>query len=731
MLALKFVSVTALVGLAVVAAIYLPRRFARTIDGLSARQRNYLDTFSPRWIDGCIVLSAGLSLVLELAVIRWQGAIFELFAFYKNFTLLACFLGLGLGYALANRSHIPLLMSVPLLSWQIVLLTITRYGPPGWNTGLLRATPFAEQFHMGLGHVRSSQYASVMLLLVVVFVLTALAFVPIGQLCGCLMNRRPKLRAYGLNLLGSLGGVVLMHGLSAARTPPLIWLGLCFAAMLAFQAFHRRLLLFGGAGCLLGLLALAWPTTFLWEQVYSPYQLIERGPGERGLCTIRAAGHYYQRILDFDAALRDPALHASVAYYALPYQVHGHPGRVAVVGAGTGNDAAMALRMGASQVDAIEIDPAILDIGIAYHPHRPYQDPRVRAIVEDARSFLRRGRDSYDLIVYGLLDSHTLLGPGTNVRLDSFVYTVEAFREARRRLAPDGTLSLAFTVLAPEQGRKIYRMLQEAFDGQAPACVRGHYDGAVVFLQRQGGAVELPAGLLGGGELEDAAASFADPTLHADVSTDDWPFFYMPRRVYPTSYVLVLGILLVVSVVLVWPFFQGQTPWGRGDFFFLGAGFMLVETKGITELGLTFGNTWQVLSIVLASILVMAFLANALVGWMRWNSLVPTYLLLSASLLLGLFVTKAGFAPTPAGRLGAVAVLTCPLFFSGLVFSSLLQRSQDVSGAMAANLVGAICGGLLEYNSMYFGLSSLYWIALMLYAASFSISLLHTCGAKG
>jgi hypothetical protein len=82
------------------------------------------------------------------------------------------------------------------------------------------------------------------------------------------------------------------------------------------------------------------------------------------------------------------------------------------------------------------------------------------------------------------------------VRLDSFVYTVEAFREARTRLKDGGVLSLAFALLSPEQGRKIYLMLQEAFDGAPPIAIRAYYDGAVIFLHRKGRPIESPPDLL-------------------------------------------------------------------------------------------------------------------------------------------------------------------------------------------------------------------------------------------
>ncbi|MGZ3291525.1 MAG: hypothetical protein ACXU87_26200, partial [Xanthobacteraceae bacterium] len=49
-----------------------------------------------------IVLVTMLSLLLELVLIRWLASMFPVYSFYKNFTMLACFLGLGAGYAVAE-----------------------------------------------------------------------------------------------------------------------------------------------------------------------------------------------------------------------------------------------------------------------------------------------------------------------------------------------------------------------------------------------------------------------------------------------------------------------------------------------------------------------------------------------------------------------------------------------------------------------------------------------------
>ena len=270
-LALKVVTVVLLVIVGGAAVFFLPRRFAGDIDRLSQEQSRLADSLPPTWLDWAIFGAAGLSLLLELAVIRWQGAVFEVFAFYKNFSLLACFLGLGLGYALSKRLPIPLFFTIPLLAWQMLLFVVSRHGPEGWTSGVFMLAPVLEVHHMGLYGFQAdlksvAYYGAVLYLLAAVFVLTALAFVPVGQLCGSLMNQRQRLRAYGLNLLGSLLGVSAMLGLSMLWTPPLVWFSLCFAALLVFQPLNSRLLLSSVLAGLLGLVALGWPVTFLWEQ---------------------------------------------------------------------------------------------------------------------------------------------------------------------------------------------------------------------------------------------------------------------------------------------------------------------------------------------------------------------------------------------------------------------------------------------------------------------------------
>jgi spermidine synthase len=701
---------------------WLLRRWDGGLERADREQAGFLASGLPdRWVGIAIVVSAALSLFLELAIIRWQAAVFPFFAFYKNLSLLSCFAGLGLGYSLGRRSRSLLFLTLPLLCWQFLFMTCMRYGLTRDQSMSLYVLPFREQLNIGLPRAAHFYYSlQTYYVLAVVFLLTALAFLPIGQLCGCLMERRGKLTGYGLNLLGSLAGVLLIFLVSAFWTPPTLWFLIAFAALLPFYVRRASSLMVGAGFAVLALAILECPASPALQRIYSPYQLLEVGHDLRGLIEVRAAGHYYQRVQNFSHGAEDSAQQRIKDYYELPYQVVSRPSDVAVVGAGTGNDVAAALRGGAGHVDAIEIDPAILLLGREAHPEHPYSDARVRAVVNDARSFLRTTDQRYDLIVFGLLDSHTLLSQASSVRLDSFVYTVQAMREARARLKPNGMISLAFSVMNDQLGRKIYLMLQQAFDGRPPVCIQVGYDAGVVFLESQGGAISLPAGFLEQRGFFEKTADYANPAVQADVSTDDWPFFYMPQRVYPFSYLLMVGLVLALSLLLIASLLPERTGSGNFPFFLLGAGFMLVETKSITELGLTFGNSWQVIGLVIAGIMIMAFLANLVVQRVALRRATLPYAFLLTSLLLGWWISGAGgLSSTWMGRLGTIVVLTSPLFFSGIVFSTLLKTRGEISGVMSANLFGAMCGGLLEYNSMYFGFRFLYLMAAGLYVLAF------------
>ncbi|MDX1524112.1 MAG: hypothetical protein R3264_20955, partial [Anaerolineae bacterium] len=139
------------------------------------------------------------------------------------------------------------------------------------------------------------------------------------------------------------------------------------------------------------------------------------------------------------------------------------------------------------------------------------------------------------------------------------------------------------------------------------------------------------------------------------------------------------------------------------------------------ELALFYGSTWFVISIVIGAILIMAFLANLMVTKIGAPDAKVTYGLLFISLIAGYFVSSVSlnFLPLWLDQLVRVTVLTIPIFFSGIAFSTQLQSYASVDKALSANLLGAMFGGFLEYNAMYFGFQSLYILALVMYLLAF------------
>ena len=128
--------------------------------------------------------------------------------------------------------------------------------------------------------------------------------------------------------------------------------------------------------------------------------------------------------------LQQPGSPYEQAYRETPDNPHR---QVLVIGAGNGNDVAVALANGARSVDAVEIDPRLQEIGAQLHPARPYDNPRVHATSTTAGPSSSGRTRKYDLIVLALPDSLTLVPGASNLRLESYLFTKQAFS---RRVTP-------------------------------------------------------------------------------------------------------------------------------------------------------------------------------------------------------------------------------------------------------------------------------------------------------
>ena len=111
----------------------------------------------------------------------------------------------------------------------------------------------------------------------------------------------------------------------------------------------------------------------------------------------------------------------------------------------------------------------------------------------------------------------------------------------------------------------------------------------------------------------------------------------------------------------------------------------------------------------------MAFFSNLLVAKVQFKNVLLPGVLLIAALAVSALVSRHVITGLEGSPWAMTAVLTCPILFSGIVFSTLISREKDIGSVMAMNILGALCGGVLEYNAMYFGYGALYVIAIGIY----------------
>jgi len=401
--------------------------------------------------------------------------------------------------------------------------------------------------------------------------------------------------------------------------------------------------------------------------------------------------------------------------YLAAYQYVSRFDTVLVVGSGSGNDVSLLLGYGAKYIDAVEIDPVIADIGISGSPQHAYADPRVHLHIDDARAFLRKTQRKYDLIIFGTLDSQTLLSGMSSVRLDNYVYTVESFASARARLKPDGTLLAYHMSAKPYIAANIYQMLGEAFGSRPGIIFRPGYLFNIVFVAGVGAKAVPP--------LE--PAHLAELTTVRDLPHDNWPYLYLAGKTIPAHYLEALLSVLLIAALFI-GVGGGNAIRAGTDFamFLMGAGFLLVETKSVTEMSLLFGSTWTVNVLVFASILVMVLAANLLVLRRPPKSTQRLFGGLLATLALAYAVPASvllRFGNMTQWSIGGLLV-ALPVFFAALIFSTLFRRRTDATRALAYNLLGAIVGGMVEYSSMIFGIKALYVLAAAIYIGAMLLS---------
>jgi SAM-dependent methyltransferase len=630
-------------------------------------------------------------LFVELALIRWTGSNVLHLSYFSNFVLLGSFLGVGLGFLRSGKQwdasawwpvllapFVAFVLAFPVQvnqnSEQILYFTgVKPTGAPAWVT------------------------------LPVIFLAVAAVMTCLGEGVGRLFPHFPALKAYRLDLVGSLLGIGSFTVLSFLHAPPIGWGLLAAAGNLTIHLPRLPRLPLVALGLLVVLLGLESLSAGV---SWSPYYKI-RVKVRAGGTDISVNGIPHQTIFDITTA--------DLGLRLAPYQraPRNKLGNVLVVGAGNGTDVALALSRGARAVDAVEIDPRLAQLGRELQPNHPYQDPRVHLHIDDGRAFLQRTTARYDLILFALPDSLTLVSGNSSLRLESYLFTREAISTARSHLAPGGAFAMYNSYRKTWLVDRYGETLDQVF-GHAP-CVDSVGGG-----NRQ---AALVIGLTPADQSCDAVWRPATSPVPVP-ATDDHPFPYLYQRGIPSYYLVVLLAVLLSALVAVRTVagpIRRMRPFA--DLFCMGAAFLLLETRYVTGFALLFGTTWLVNAIVFAGVLVAVLLAVE-ASRLRLPRPAVLYVALGVTLAIAYAVPLSALLAlaAPVRLVAAVALAFAPVFCANLIFA---RRFADTSGstvAFGANLLGALLGGTLEYGGLIVGYRALILLAAALYLLAFVLT---------
>ena len=637
-------------------------------------------------------------LFVELALIRWTAANNVYVTNATNFVLLASFLGIGLGFlnAKSNRDFVrwaPLAMVLLVafvLAFPVILATLA--GPHPYQ-GLFGTQALPRPVSLA-----------------VIFVLSTAVMAGFGQAVARLFVTFEPLKAYRLDIFGSILGTAVFTLLAFLELPPVAWGVIAAGGLVLLLGRSARWWQYAAAVVVVAMLAVE---SAVPHQQWSPYYKISAEVSGKSPALYVSANN-----IPYQAARSLTVLHQQKKFYFYPYQhvTRSSLKNVLIIGAGTGNDVAVALSEGAQHVDAVEIDPVLIQLGRTQHPDHPYDSPRVTTHNTDGRAFLQNTTKKYNLILFALPDSLTAVNGQSNLRLESYLLTEQSVQSARAHLAPGGTMSM-YNYYSNHLYNRYATTMLDAF-GQAPCSQVG----APLGGRRLAVLTDKPAGetvpnCTGAGTGRVWRGAQVAP------ATDDHPFPYLLNNAIPTSYVWMLALILAASLIAVWLFGSSsfRKMGGYLDLAFMGAAFLLLETKNIVQFALLFGSTWLVNALVTVAILVAVYLAVETARHVKLPPPVVLYAALIASLVLTWLIPQDDLLSLPiaARFLAGGALAFAPVFIANLIFAQRFSDVETTTTAFAANLLGAMVGGALEYLALITGYRFLLIVVGVLYALAF------------
>jgi hypothetical protein len=634
-----------------------------------------------------------LMLFVELALIRWTAASNVHLANITNFVLLASFLGIGAGFLRAGSTRnlfalAPVALAVLVaFSLAFPVKLVTLQGP--------------HEFEGISGHYPLSQWVS----LPVIFVLVVAVMAGLGQATARSFALFKPLDAYRFDIIGSVAGIGLFSGLSFIGLPPIAWGAVAAVLFVLLLGVRQRWWQWAAVAAVVVMLLLE---SLSAVDIWSPYYKITavQPAGTHGVLSVSANNIPHQTLYPI------PTLHRIESFYFFLYRhvPRSSLGNVLIIGAGTGNDVGVAVAEGARHVDAVEIDPDLVKLGREHNPERAYQSPHVTVHIDDGRSFLQNTSQRYGLILYALPDSLTALtGQSAPVGLENYLLTTQGIQVARDHLAPGGTFVM-YNYYQPFLLDRYATALQSVF-GTRPCVELGN---------TLSGRRQAVLTVASSGQTPNCSSYWSGQNV-ASVS-DDRPFPYLPTPSIPNLYLLVMGLILVGSLLVVR---IAGGPFRRmveyADLFWMGAAFLLLESKNIVQFALFFGTTWYVNSLVFAGVLLSVYAAVETARHVKLPRPIWLYGALLVTLAVAYAVPQGSLLSLPVALrfVAATALAFAPVFLANLVFAQRFRNTSSSTTAFGASLLGAIVGGVLEYLSLITGFRFLLVVVAVLYGLAF------------
>jgi hypothetical protein len=343
--------------------------------------------------------------------------------------------------------------------------------------------------------------------------------------------------------------------------------------------------------------------------------------------------------------------------------------KILSIGSGGGVDILTALVCGATDITAVEVNPIIVDVMLgryADYSGRVYLTPEVRVVTDEARSYIRRSGEKYDVIQAGYVDTYAATAAGAFALTENTLYTREAFVDYLDHLTPRGIIAFQrYYEEQPQQGIRLVSIALAALQergktepGRHVAVLRVQERASVLVKNDpfspedvtrltahcEAAEIELVAAPGHyGDDLYGQLLTAADPWAVVDAyeldispTTDDRPFFFY--TVKPTTFwrglflrsgeyqhsravflltALLFVVFLLSLVILLLPALVRRQSFNLASlpaliyFAALGLGFMMVEIGMLQRLMLFLGHPTLALSVVLCSLLISAGLGSA------------------------------------------------------------------------------------------------------------------------